>query len=117
MWDIKRRQRNPTIHVAHPLEFLHLTGVARIRLRLARLELQSRLAAGRMKVLLQAFLTGGIIVRSVAVWLGALGFVSCLILGIAVAQTPSQNQYQYPFQNPNLSIEERVTNIDRKSVV
>ena len=61
-----------------------------------------------MKVLLPAFLTGGIIVRSVAVW---LGFVSCLILGIAIAQTPSQNQYQYPFQNPNLSIEERVTNI------
>ena len=61
-----------------------------------------------MKVLLPAFLTGGIIVRSVAVW---LGFVSCLILGIAIAQTPSQNQYQYPFQNPKLSIEERVTNI------
>ena len=31
--------------------------------------------------------------------------------GLAIAQTPAQNQYQYPFQNPNLSIEERVTNI------
>ncbi len=32
-------------------------------------------------------------------------------MGIAVGQTPNQNQYQYPFQNPNLSIEERVSNI------
>ena len=35
----------------------------------------------------------------------------CVLIGIAVGQTPSQNQYQYPFQNPNLSIEERVGNI------
>ena len=45
--------------------------------------------------------------RAVAVLLGAL----CLVMGPAIAQTPAQNQYQYPFQNPNLSIEERVTNI------
>jgi beta-glucosidase len=32
-------------------------------------------------------------------------------MGLATAQTPAQTQYQYPFQNPNLSIEERVTNI------
>jgi beta-glucosidase len=32
-------------------------------------------------------------------------------MGPAIAQTPAQNQYQYPFQNPNLSIEERVDNI------
>jgi beta-glucosidase len=32
-------------------------------------------------------------------------------MGFAAAQTPAQNQYQYPFQNPRLSIEERVTNI------
>jgi beta-glucosidase len=29
----------------------------------------------------------------------------------AIAQTPTQKQYQYPFQNPALSVEERVTNI------
>ena len=45
--------------------------------------------------------------RAVTGWLGAF----CLLTLLAVAQTPSQNQYQYPFQNPNLSIEERVTNI------
>ena len=39
--------------------------------------------------------------------LGAL----CLAMGSATAQAPTQNQYQYPFQNPSLSIEERVTNI------
>jgi beta-glucosidase len=39
--------------------------------------------------------------------------VSCAVLGIAIAQTPTQTQtqYQYPFQNPNLPMEERVTNI------
>ena len=42
---------------------------------------------------------------------GALCVVSCLVLGIAIAQTPTQVQYQYPFQNPALSIEDRVTNI------
>jgi beta-glucosidase len=45
--------------------------------------------------------------KNVTVWLGAL----CLALGSAIAQAPAQNQYQYPFQNPNLSMEERVTNI------
>jgi beta-glucosidase len=39
----------------------------------------------------------------------------CLVLGLAIAQTPAKNQnqtqYQYPFQNPKLSIEERVTNL------
>jgi len=35
----------------------------------------------------------------------------CLAMGVAFAQTPSQNRYQYPFQNRNISIEERVTNI------
>jgi beta-glucosidase len=52
-------------------------------------------------------LTGGIAVRAVAVLLGAL----CLVMAPAIAQTPPKNQYQYPFQNPNLSIEERVSNI------
>jgi beta-glucosidase len=33
-------------------------------------------------------------------------------MALAIAQTPpAQKQYQYPFQNPALSIEERVTNI------
>jgi beta-glucosidase len=45
--------------------------------------------------------------RNVTVWLGAL----CLAMGLAIAQTPAQKQYQYPFQNPNLPIEERITNI------
>ena len=45
--------------------------------------------------------------RNVTVWLGAL----CFAMGLAIAQTPAQKQYQYPFQNPNLPIEERVTNI------
>jgi len=45
--------------------------------------------------------------REVALRLGAW----CLVMGLATAQTPAQTQYQYPFQNPNLSIEERVTNI------
>jgi beta-glucosidase len=31
-------------------------------------------------------------------------------MGIAAGQTPNPNQYQYPFQNPSLSIEERVSN-------
>jgi hypothetical protein len=35
----------------------------------------------------------------------------CVLMGIAVGQTPNPNQYQYPFQNPSLSIEERVSNI------
>jgi hypothetical protein len=34
-----------------------------------------------------------------------------VIVRIAVGHTPNQNQYQYPFRNPNLSIEERVSNI------
>jgi len=46
-------------------------------------------------------------VKAVAVSLGVL----CLVMGLAVMQTPAQSQYQYPFQNPKLSIEERVTNI------
>jgi beta-glucosidase len=46
-------------------------------------------------------------VKAVAVSLG----IVCLALGLALAQTPAQQQYQYPFQNPKLSIEERVTNI------
>jgi beta-glucosidase len=33
------------------------------------------------------------------------------MMGLALAQAPTQGQYQYPFQNPALSIEERVTNI------
>jgi len=45
--------------------------------------------------------------KNVTVWLGAL----CFAMGTAIAQAPAQNQYQYPFQNPNLSVEERVTNI------
>ena len=45
--------------------------------------------------------------RAVAASLGAL----CLVMALAIAQTPAQKQYQYPFQNPNLSIEERVSNI------
>jgi beta-glucosidase len=45
--------------------------------------------------------------RKVTLWLVALG----LVMGIAIAQTVPQTQYQYPFQNPNLSIEERVSNI------
>jgi len=32
-------------------------------------------------------------------------------MGLALAQTPAPNQYRYPFQNPKLPIEERVTNI------
>ena len=37
---------------------------------------------------------------------------SCILMSVAaITQAPAQNQYQYPFQNPNLSIEERVTNI------
>jgi beta-glucosidase len=32
-------------------------------------------------------------------------------MGFAVAQTPTPDRYQYPFQNPNLPIEERVDNI------
>ena len=39
--------------------------------------------------------------RAAAAWLGVL----CLSLAPAAAQAP------YPFQNPNLPIEERVTNI------
>ena len=35
----------------------------------------------------------------------------CFLMGFAVAQTPTPNQYQYPFQNPKLSTEERVSNI------
>jgi beta-glucosidase len=45
--------------------------------------------------------------KDAAVLLGAL----CFAMGPAIAQAPAQNQYQYPFQNPNLSVEERVTNI------
>ena len=45
--------------------------------------------------------------RNVTVWLSAL----CLATASAIAQAPAQKQYQYPFQNPNLSMEERVTNI------
>jgi beta-glucosidase len=45
--------------------------------------------------------------KNVTVWLSTL----CLAMGSAIAQAPAQNQYQYPFQNPNLSMEERVTNI------
>jgi beta-glucosidase len=45
--------------------------------------------------------------KNVTVWLSAL----CLATASAIAQAPAQNQYQYPFQNPNLSMEERVTNI------
>ena len=45
--------------------------------------------------------------RKVTVWLGAL----CFAMVPTIAQTPAQRQYQYAFQNPNLSIEERVTNI------
>src|ERR1039457_1125992 len=45
--------------------------------------------------------------RNVTVWLGAL----CLAMGSAIAAAHAQSQYQYPFQNPNLSMEERVTNI------
>jgi beta-glucosidase len=33
------------------------------------------------------------------------------MMGIAISPAPTQQQYQYPFQNPHLSIEERVTNI------
>lgn len=45
--------------------------------------------------------------RAVTVLLGVL----CLVMAPVIAQTPAQCQYQYPFQNPNLSMEERVTNI------
>ena len=45
--------------------------------------------------------------KRVAVLWGAL----CAVLGIVMAQTPAPTQYQYPFQNPNLPIEERVSNI------
>ena len=45
--------------------------------------------------------------RKVTVCLGAV----CLAMAIAIAQTPPPQQYQYPFQNPNLPMEERVTNI------
>ena len=45
--------------------------------------------------------------RNVTVWSCAF----CVAIAFAVAQTPAQTQYQYPFQNPNLPIEERVTNI------
>ena len=45
--------------------------------------------------------------KDITLWLGAL----CCAMGSAIAQAPAQSQYQYPFQNPNLSVEERVTNI------
>lgn len=45
--------------------------------------------------------------RAVTVLLGVL----CLVMAPVIAQTPAQCQYQYPFQNPNLTMEERVTNI------
>ena len=45
--------------------------------------------------------------RTLAVWLGAC----CLVVGAALAQPPAQRTYQYPFQDPMLSIEERVDNI------
>ena len=45
--------------------------------------------------------------RNVTVFLGAWW----LAISLATAQTPTQNQYQYPFQNPNLPMEERVSNI------
>jgi beta-glucosidase len=45
--------------------------------------------------------------RAVTILLGVL----CLVMAPVIAQTPVQNQYQYPFQNPSLSMEERVTNI------
>jgi beta-glucosidase len=40
-----------------------------------------------------------------------LALVLAAAMGSAIAQAPTQNQYQYPFQNPSLSVEERVTNI------
>ena len=45
--------------------------------------------------------------RRVAVLLGAL----CIVMGLAITRSPAQNQYTYPFQNPQLPIEERITNI------
>ena len=45
--------------------------------------------------------------REITARLGAL----YLAMGLALAQTPAPNQYRYPFQNPKLPIEERVTNI------
>ena len=45
--------------------------------------------------------------RNVTVWSCAL----CAAMAFAIAQTPTQSQYQYPFQNPTLPMEERVTNI------
>jgi beta-glucosidase len=35
----------------------------------------------------------------------------CLVVGAAMAQPPAQREYKYPFQNPSLSVEERVGNI------
>ncbi|MGA3099731.1 MAG: glycoside hydrolase family 3 C-terminal domain-containing protein [Bryobacteraceae bacterium] len=49
--------------------------------------------------------------RAVAVSVGVLCLVMGLVLSFASAQAPAPKQYQYPFQNPALSIEERVTNI------
>jgi beta-glucosidase len=43
--------------------------------------------------------------KNVVVRLGT----ACVLAGIAAGQTPTQNQY--PFQNPNLPVEERVSNI------
>ena len=45
--------------------------------------------------------------RVVTVWVGTW----CLAMGPALAWTPAQSQYQYPFQNPNLSIEARIDNV------
>src|ERR1019366_106607 len=55
---------------------------------------------------------GGTGMRKVTVWLGAL----CFAMVPTIAQTPAQRQYQYAFQNPNLSIEDRVTNIVRVQI-
>jgi len=54
------------------------------------------------------FLTGGIAVRAFAVSLGAL----CLAMAPAIAQTPARpHSTNIHFRTPNLSMEERVTNI------
>jgi beta-glucosidase len=45
--------------------------------------------------------------RTVTVLLGAL----CVAMIPATAQTPTRGQYQYPFQDPNLPMEDRVSNI------